>query len=86
MVSRMRLEAEEAPQVVERLLLENAAEVKDLAAFLRRRPPALVLTAARGSSDHAALFAKYLLEARLGWPTLSLAPSVLTLYLSLIHI
>lgn len=35
---------------------------------------------ARGSSDHAALFAKYLLEARLLWPVLSLAPSVLTLY------
>ncbi|TFU27301.1 SIS domain-containing protein [Thermus tengchongensis] len=80
MVSRMRLEAEEAPQVVERLLRENEAEVRDLAAFLRRRPPALVLTAARGSSDHAALFAKYLLEARLEWPVLSLAPSVLTLY------
>ncbi len=79
----MRLEAEEAPQVVERLLRENAAEVKDLAAFLRRRPPALVLTAARGSSDHAARFAKYLLEARLRWPTLSLAPSVLTLYRAL---
>lgn len=79
----MRQEAEEAPQVVERLLRENEAEVKGLAAFLRRRGPALVLTAARGSSDHAALFAKYLLEARLLWPTLSLAPSVLTLYRAL---
>ncbi|GAB5603833.1 sugar aminotransferase [Thermus sp. FJN-A] len=80
MASWMRREAEEAPKVVERLLRENESEVKGLAAFLRRRPPALVLTAARGSSDHAALFAKYLLEARLLWPTLSLAPSVLTLY------
>ncbi|GGN06367.1 sugar aminotransferase [Thermus composti] len=76
----MRQEAEEAPWVVERLLRENAAEVKGLAAFLRRRPPGLVLTVARGSSAHAALFAKYLLEARLEWPVLSLAPSVLTLY------
>ncbi len=80
MASFMRHEAEEAPQVVERLLRENEPEVKGLAAFLRRRPPALVLTVARGSSDHAALFAKYLLEARLEWPVLSLAPSVLTLY------
>ncbi|WP_353512475.1 SIS domain-containing protein [Thermus sp. LT1-2-5] len=80
MASFMRHEAEEAPQVVERLLRENEAEVRSLAAFLRRRPPALVLTVARGSSDHAALFAKYLLEARLEWPVLSLAPSVLTLY------
>ncbi|MGM8836432.1 MULTISPECIES: SIS domain-containing protein [Thermus] len=80
MVSSMRREAEEAPKVVERLLRENEGEVKALAAFLRRRPPALVLTVARGSSDHAALFAKYLLEARLEWPVLPLAPSVLTLY------
>ncbi|WP_347240195.1 SIS domain-containing protein [Thermus sp.] len=73
-------EAEEAPKVVERLLRENGPEVRSLARFLRKKPPALVLTAARGSSDHAALFAKYLLEARLLWPVLSLAPSVLTLY------
>ncbi|SDE67608.1 glutamine--fructose-6-phosphate transaminase [Thermus arciformis] len=76
----MRREAEEAPLVVERLLRENEPEVRGLAAFLRRHPPALVLTAARGSAGHAALFAKYLLEARLLWPVLSLAPSVLTLY------
>ncbi|WP_053766988.1 SIS domain-containing protein [Thermus aquaticus] len=80
MSSWMLREAEEAPRVVERLLRENEAEVKGLAAFLRRRPPALTLTAARGSSDHAALYAKYLLETRLLWPTLSVAPSVLTLY------
>jgi glucosamine--fructose-6-phosphate aminotransferase (isomerizing) len=79
-VSRMRLEAQEAPQVVERLLRENEGEVRSLAAFLRRRPPALALTVARGSSDHAALFAKYLLEARLLWPVAPVAPSVLTLY------
>jgi glucosamine--fructose-6-phosphate aminotransferase (isomerizing) len=76
----MLQEAEEVPGAVERLLRENEAEVRSLAAFLRRRPPALVLTVARGSSDHAALFAKYLLETRLLWPVLSLAPSVLTLY------
>ncbi len=80
MGSWMRREAEEAPQVVERLLRENEGEVRSLAAFLKRREPASVLTVARGSSDHAALFAKYLLEARLLWPVLPLAPSVLTLY------
>ncbi len=80
MASWMRTEAEEAPKVIERLLRENEGEVRSLARFLRKRPPALTLTVARGSSDHAALFAKYLLEARLEWPVLSLAPSVLTLY------
>ncbi len=78
--SRMRAEAFEAPAAVERLLNENAAEVRSLARFLRRRPPAFVQTIARGSSDHAALFGKYLFEVRLGWVTASAAPSVVTVY------
>ncbi len=78
--SRMFAEALEAPAAVERLLAENAAEVRSLARFLRRRPPALVQTIARGSSDHAALFGKYLFEVRLGWVTASAAPSVVTVY------
>ncbi len=78
--SRMLAEALEAPAAAERLLAENAAEVRSLARFLRRRPPAFVQTIARGSSDHAALFGKYLFEARLGWVTASAAPSVVTVY------
>ncbi len=73
-------EAREAAQVVERLLRENEPEVKSLARFLKRRMPAFALTLARGSSDQAALFAKYLLEARLGLLVASLAPSVTTFY------
>ncbi len=78
--SLMRAEALEAPAAVERLLAENEAEVRSLARFLRRRPPVMVQTIARGSSDHAALFGKYLFEVRLGWPTASAAPSVVTVY------
>ncbi|MGQ9692097.1 MAG: SIS domain-containing protein, partial [Thermaceae bacterium] len=73
-------EAREASRVVERLLKENEGEVQSLARFLRRRMPPFALTLARGSSDQAALFAKYLLEARLGLLVASLAPSVTTLY------
>lgn len=73
-------EAREAAQVVERLLKENEPEVRSLARFLRRRMPAFALTLARGSSDQAALFAKYLFEARLGLLVAPLAPSVTTLY------
>jgi len=78
--SLMRAEALAAPDAAERLLAENAAEVRSLARFLRRRPPAFVQTIARGSSDHAALFGKYLFEVRLGWVTASAAPSVVTVY------
>ena len=40
----------------------------------------MVLLAARGSSDHAALFGRYLIEVHLGIPVSLAAPSVLTRY------
>ena len=70
----------EAPGVVERLLKENAPEVRSLARFLRRRNPDLVLAAARGRGGLAALYAKHLLEARLLWPVLPLALPLFALY------
>ena len=42
--------------------------------------PRAVVTCARGSSDHAATFAKYLIETRLGVLTSSAAPSVSSVY------
>jgi glucosamine--fructose-6-phosphate aminotransferase (isomerizing) len=52
----------------------------EIGARLRELKPRLVATCARGSSDHAATFAKYLIETRTGLPTASLAPSVASLY------
>lgn len=75
----MLQEAAQAPGVV-------AAQATDtelyraLAERLRARPPRFALTVARGSSDHAASFARYLLESRLGLVTGTAAPSVVTLY------
>ncbi len=40
----------------------------------------MVMLAARGSSDHAALYARYLIEIHLGIPALMAAPSVITQY------
>lgn len=40
----------------------------------------MVLLAARGTSDHAALYAKYLVEIHLGIPVSLAAPSVITKY------
>ena len=51
-----------------------------LGARLRALAPRAVATCARGSSDHAATFAKYLIETRAGVLTTSMAPSVLSLY------
>jgi len=52
----------------------------DLGKRLRALNPRAVATCARGSSDHAATFAKYLIETRTGVLTASVAPSVASLY------
>ncbi len=76
----MLAEAREAPQVVANQLPANAAFCAEFARRLARRPPRLVATCARGSSDHAATYAKYLIETLLGLPVMSAAPSVGSLY------
>jgi glutamine---fructose-6-phosphate transaminase (isomerizing) len=73
-------EAAEAPQVVRAQLAANGARVAQLAARLRQAPPRAVITCARGSSDNAATFARYLIETRLGLLTSSAAPSVSSVY------
>lgn len=78
--SRLFAEAAEAPQIVRRQLKANEALCARLAERLRARPPRAVITCARGSSDHAATFARYLIETRLGVLTSSAAPSVSSVY------
>lgn len=79
-VTAMLSEAREAPQVVARLLESNAALCRDLGARLRASPPPFAVTCARGSSDNAATFAKYLLEIHSGLVTASVGPSVTSVY------
>jgi glucosamine--fructose-6-phosphate aminotransferase (isomerizing) len=76
----MYAEAAEAAEVVERQLDANEDIIVALAEQLRERPPAFVVTCARGSSDHAATFAKYVIETRLGRVTASASPSVSSVY------
>lgn len=76
----MAQEAGETPGVVERQLEANEAALAELAARLRKAPPSVVVTLARGSSDHAATYGKYLIETLLGVPVASAAPSVASLY------
>ena len=78
--TRMFAEAGEAAEAVARQLAANRELVAEIAGRLRARPPRVVTTIARGSSDHAATFARYLIETRLGLPTASTAPSVASLY------
>jgi glucosamine--fructose-6-phosphate aminotransferase (isomerizing) len=73
-------EAAEAPQAVREQLRRNRAVVEQAADALRTLAPRAVVTCARGSSDHAATFAKYLIETRAGVITSSAAPSVSSVY------
>lgn len=76
----MQAEIAEQPAALTRLLDAGLPEIRDVAARVRERAPHTVLLAARGTSDHAALFAKYLLEVRLGLPVGLASPSTVTVY------
>jgi glucosamine--fructose-6-phosphate aminotransferase (isomerizing) len=76
----MATEIAGAGEAIGRQLAANAATVADLAATLRKRDPHFVVTIARGSSDHATLYLKHLVELRLGLVCASLGPSVASLY------
>jgi glucosamine--fructose-6-phosphate aminotransferase (isomerizing) len=76
----MTAEAREAPDVVRRQADVLDRPIQDLVARLRRAPPRLVVTCARGSSGHAALFAKGLIERHLAIPVADAAPSVASVY------
>jgi glutamine---fructose-6-phosphate transaminase (isomerizing) len=78
--SLMLREAREAPAAVGRGLAANAGTCSALAERLRAAPPPFAVTGARGSSDNAATFAKYLFELRLGLVTSSMGPSVRSIY------
>ncbi|MBB4085519.1 SIS domain-containing protein [Sphingomonas carotinifaciens] len=76
----MHAEAAEASAAVRRLIAANGDTLAALGARLRAAPPAVVVTCARGSSDHAATYGKYLIETLVGVPVASAAPSVASVY------
>src|ERR1700730_18514520 len=78
--TRMFQEAASASHAVRAQLAHDAQTVDDIGAAVRRLAPRAVVTCARGSSDHAATYAKYLIETRAGILTASAAPSVSSLY------
>ncbi|NBD07661.1 MULTISPECIES: SIS domain-containing protein [Corallococcus] len=73
-------EAAQAPDAARRQLARCRDTFAYLGARLRRTPPRFVVTCARGSSDHAAVYGKYLIETTLGRAVASLGPSVASVY------
>ena len=76
----MAAEIQAAPDVVAQQQAKLMQPMADLVAQLRRRPPDVVVTCARGSSAHAATFGKHLIERYLGFPVSAAAPSIASIY------
>jgi glutamine---fructose-6-phosphate transaminase (isomerizing) len=79
-MSRMMDEIREQPAALERTLEEGLRRAAKFRQVVARRPPRLVVLAARGTSDNAAQFGRYLVEITTGIPVSLAAPSILTLY------
>ena len=79
-MSKMLEEIRQQPAALERTLRAGVGGVERLRRFLARRRPKLIVLAARGTSDNAAQFGRYLIEITTGIPVSLAAPSILTLY------
>ncbi|MGW7369094.1 SIS domain-containing protein [Streptomyces sp. NPDC054841] len=73
-------EMAEQPAVLRRILDRGAPRIRAVASEIAARKPRFVLLTARGTSDNAALYAKYLLEIRLGLPCGLTSMSTTTAY------
>jgi glucosamine--fructose-6-phosphate aminotransferase (isomerizing) len=78
--THMAREVAEIPQAAARFLEHSRQAVLDAAQALRRKDPDLVVTVARGSSDHAATYLKYAFELEAGVPVASVGPSIASIY------
>jgi glucosamine--fructose-6-phosphate aminotransferase (isomerizing) len=79
-LSSMLQEIAEQPAALARTIQVEAGKVSRLGQFLKSRDIDLIVLVARGSSDNAALFGRYLLEITTGIPVSLSGPSVHTLY------
>lgn len=76
----MAVEIAEQPQVWQRVLADGADAIAKVAAEITDAAPRFVLFIGRGSSDHAALYGKYLVEITHGLPAGLVSPSTMTVY------
>lgn len=76
----MAQEAAEAPARIREQLAANRDIMATIVAQIQQRAPKYVYMVGRGSSDHAGVFAKYLLEIEVGLPVVAAAPSIASVY------
>ncbi len=73
-------EVRQQPAALRQTLRSELARLPALRRVLARKPPRYIVLVARGSSDNAAQFGRYLLEITTGIPVSLAAPSIFTLY------
>jgi glucosamine--fructose-6-phosphate aminotransferase (isomerizing) len=73
-------EIRQQPEALRRTLKQELREVESFKRAIAKRRPRFIALAARGTSDNAALFGRYLLEIATGIPVALAAPSITTLY------
>ncbi|MBU1620257.1 MAG: SIS domain-containing protein [Gammaproteobacteria bacterium] len=76
----MAQEAAEAPSRIREQLAANASRIADIVRLIKQKQPRYVYMVGRGSSDHAGVFAKYLIEIEIGLPVAAAAPSIASVY------
>ncbi|MGB1285987.1 MAG: SIS domain-containing protein, partial [Aggregatilineales bacterium] len=79
-MSLLRQEIDEQPAVLQRLLDEQQEQVDKIAKVIQEFDPAFISIAARGTSDNAARYAKYVFGKGCGLATTLAAPSLHTIY------
>lgn len=68
------------PDIVRRQIADHLDDYRAAGAMLRGADATAIITCARGSSDHAALYLKYMVEMQLGLPVCSMGPSLGSIY------
>jgi len=78
----MRGEIHQQPEIIGNIVANERKAVAEAASEILKRNVSFIVIAARGTSDHAAIYGKYLLEIANGFPVGLADPSVFTLYKS----
>jgi glutamine---fructose-6-phosphate transaminase (isomerizing) len=79
-VSKMLEEVRQQPDALQRTLKSELSRIRELRRLVEGKRPRLIVLVARGTSDNAAQFGRYLLEITTGIPVSLSAPSIFTLY------
>jgi glucosamine--fructose-6-phosphate aminotransferase (isomerizing) len=79
-MSKMLEEIRDQPEALSQTMGGRIDCLEGLRSHLRKRPPRLIVLVARGTSDNAAQFGRYLIEITTRIPVSLAAPSILTLY------